>query len=159
MKRFKASIVLVSAIIISIMAYYGIADFENEAQPGDTSFSFGNAIVHIENGQLLFYLSCIVFFAVYAVVAIKQKFKKMSTNISLLISTGFLIMLITFFSTRANWMNESAMKPEEVRMSLQALFLILIAIQILLIGFLIVTSIKIGELNKVEANRKMPNNA
>ena len=87
-----------------------------------------------------------MFFIFYAVTSIKQKFTEMLNNVMLLLSTSLLVVTISFFTSRINWINESEMKPEEVRMSLQFLFMLFLLFQLVLLVFLVIGGIKTGEL-------------
>ena len=142
----KLALPIVIIIVISGLSYLGIADSEKYSFDNSSSFSFLKAIIHINNGQLLTYITMTVSFTVFAIITLKQKFIEKLSNIMLLLSTSVLIVAITIFTSKVNWINESEMKPEEVRMSLQLLFLLFLSFQLILIGFLIVGAIKTGEL-------------
>jgi len=142
----KLALPIAIIIIVSGLSYLGIADLEKYSLDSSSSFSFVKAIININNGQLLTYITMIISFIVFAIITLKLKFTEKFSNIMLLLSTSVLIVAITVFTTKVNWINESEMKPEEVRMSLQLLFLLFLSFQLILIGFLIVGAIKTGEL-------------
>lgn len=142
----KLAITFITIIVLSGLSYLGITDYQNYSFDSSTSFSFARANIDINNGQLLTFLTISITFIVFAVITLKQKFNKKLNNIMLLLSSSILILTITVYTTKANWVNESAMKPEDVRMSLQLLFLIFLVFQFILVNFLIVGAVKTGEL-------------